>query len=118
MKYEDASSHYVSCRYYILSTIDPICLELRFSPGLVNHSCFFFILSVYHCQSCDHPYPDPQAGGFQGALQCGKYKPTNVISVSHGGQEADLPASYQERQCNEYMKSGMQVISGVGSWEL
>lgn len=33
---------------------------------------------------------------------CGVYKPTNVISVSYGGQEADLPAYYQQRQCNEY----------------
>ena len=61
----------------------------------------------------DPPYPDPQAGGYKGALQCGVYKPTNVISISYGGQEADLPASYQERQCNEYMKLGMQGISLV-----
>lgn len=39
---------------------------------------------------------------------CGTYKPTNVISVSYGGQEADLPAYYQERQCNEFMKLGLQ----------
>ena len=49
----------------------------------------------------DPPYPDPQPGGYKGQLQCGVYKPTNVISVSYGGQEADLPASYQQRQCNE-----------------
>jgi tripeptidyl-peptidase-1 len=41
------------------------------------------------------------------------YEPTNVISVSYGGQEADLPASYQQRQCNEYMKLGLQGISIV-----
>lgn len=61
----------------------------------------------------DPPYPDPQAGGYKGQLQCGVYKPTNVISISYGGQEADLPASYQERQCNEYMKLGMQGVSIV-----
>ena len=61
----------------------------------------------------DPPYPDPQAGGFKGSLECGIYKPTNVISISYGGQEADLPPSYQERQCNEYMKLGMQGISLV-----
>lgn len=49
----------------------------------------------------DPPYPDPNPGGYKGSLQCGVYKPTNVISVSYGGQEADLPASYQQRQCNE-----------------
>ena len=59
----------------------------------------------------DPPYPDPQPGGYKGALQCGVYKPTNVISISYGGQEADLPASYQQRQCNEFMKLGMQGVS-------
>ena len=63
----------------------------------------------------DPPYPDPRAGGYKGALQCGVYKPTNVISISYGGQEADLPASYQQRQCNEYMKLGMQGVSLVVS---
>ncbi|CAD6569007.1 MAG: Tripeptidyl-peptidase sed1 [Alectoria sarmentosa] len=61
----------------------------------------------------DPPYPDPQAGGYKGSLECGVYKPTNVISISYGGQEFDLPASYQERQCNEFMKLGMQGISLV-----
>ena len=59
----------------------------------------------------DPPYPDPAAGGYKGNLECGVYKPTNVISISYGGQEADLPASYQQRQCSEYMKLGMQGVS-------
>ena len=63
----------------------------------------------------DPPYPDPAAGGYKGNLQCGVYKPTNVISISYGGQEADLPYQYQRRQCNEYMKLGMQGISIVVS---
>lgn len=33
---------------------------------------------------------------------CGVYKPTNVISVSYGGQKWDYPAAYQQRQCHEY----------------
>ena len=61
----------------------------------------------------DPPYPDPAAAGYKGSLQCGVYKPTNVISISYGGQEADLPASYQQRQCSEFMKLGMQGISIV-----
>lgn len=61
----------------------------------------------------DPPYPDPQPGGYNGSLQCGVYKPTNVISISYGGQEADLPASYQQRQCNEFMKLGLQGVSVV-----
>lgn len=32
---------------------------------------------------------------------CGVFKPTNVISVSYGEQENDLPANYQQRQCME-----------------
>ncbi|KAL9614182.1 MAG: hypothetical protein Q9167_001334 [Letrouitia subvulpina] len=59
----------------------------------------------------DPPYPDPAPGGYKGNLQCGVYKPSNVISISYGGQEYDLPASYQKRQCNEYMKLGMQGVS-------
>ncbi|KAI9731285.1 MAG: Tripeptidyl-peptidase sed1 [Claussenomyces sp. TS43310] len=61
----------------------------------------------------DPPYPDPAPGGYKGALQCGVYKPTNVISISYGGQESDLPPSYQERQCNEFMKLGLQGVSVV-----
>lgn len=63
----------------------------------------------------DPPYPNPNPAGYQGSLQCGVYKPTNVISISYGGQEADLPASYQRRQCAEFMKLGMQGVSIVVS---
>lgn len=42
---------------------------------------------------------------------CGVYTPTNVISVSYGGQEVDLPLSYQRRQCLEYAKLGLQGVS-------
>ena len=61
----------------------------------------------------DPQYPDPKAGGYKKKLQCGVYKPTNVISLSYGGQEADLPSTYQQRQCAEYMKLGMQGVSIV-----
>nr|POE79437.1 tripeptidyl-peptidase sed1 [Quercus suber] len=37
------------------------------------------------------------AGGYKGQKQCGVYKPTNVVSISYGGAEFDLPASYQIR---------------------
>ena len=43
-----------------------------------------------------------------GKLQCGVYKPTNVISASYGQAEADLPIAYTKRQCNEFMKLGLQ----------
>lgn len=59
----------------------------------------------------DPSYPDPAPGGYKGSLQCGVYKPTNVISISYGGTEFDLPVSYQRRQCNEFMKLGLQGVS-------
>ena len=59
----------------------------------------------------DQEYPDPNVGGWQGDLMCGVYKPAHVISLSYGGQEADLPISYQKRQCLEYMKLGLQGVS-------
>ena len=57
----------------------------------------------------DPTYPDPRPGGYKGQLKCGVYKPTNVISVSYEGSEADgTPVNYQERQCNEFMKLALQ----------
>lgn len=44
---------------------------------------------------------------------CGVYEPTNVISISYGGGEEDLPAYYLERQCSEIMKLGLQGVTVV-----
>ncbi|KAJ5689010.1 Rattus norvegicus CLN2 is a lysosomal protease Precursor [Penicillium macrosclerotiorum] len=44
-------------------------------------------------------------------VSCGIYKPANVISISYGGPEQNFPAPYQRRQCNEYMKLGLQGVS-------
>ena len=43
----------------------------------------------------DPKYPDPAKHGYKGPLQCGVFKPTNVISVSYGGWEAGFPIAYQ-----------------------
>ena len=59
----------------------------------------------------DPIYPDPNPGGFKGKKQCGGYTAPNVISISYGGQESDLPAAYQQRQCNEWMKLGLAGTS-------
>ncbi|KAF7909907.1 uncharacterized protein EAF01_003625 [Botrytis porri] len=56
----------------------------------------------------DPIYPDSAADGYKGKLMCGVYKPTNVVSTSYGEAEIDLPEYYQKRQCNEYMKLGLQ----------
>ncbi|KAF2767739.1 putative alkaline serine protease AorO, partial [Teratosphaeria nubilosa] len=61
--------------------------------------------------SIDPQYPDPNPLGYEGQLQCGVYKPTHVISISYGEQEDDLPTNYQQRQCSEMMKLGMQGVS-------
>lgn len=34
-----------------------------------------------------------------------------MISISYGGDEAGLPVAYQRRQCNEFMKLGLQGVS-------
>ncbi|KAH9221158.1 Pro-kumamolisin, activation domain-containing protein [Leptodontidium sp. 2 PMI_412] len=60
----------------------------------------------------DPVYPNPWTpSGYQGQFMCGVYKPANVISVSYGGQEAELPEYYQKRQCDEFMKLGLQGVS-------
>lgn len=72
----------------------------------------------------DPTYPDPAPDGYKGKLQCGVFKPTNVFSLSYGGQEADVPIAYQKRQCNEYLKLGLQGVtflfasgdSGIGNY--
>ncbi|KAE8153802.1 peptidase S8/S53 domain-containing protein [Aspergillus avenaceus] len=61
--------------------------------------------------SLDPIYPDTDPDGYDGKLMCGAFKPTNVISVSYGMQEYDLPESYQQRQCMEYLKLGLQGVS-------
>ncbi|KAG9240127.1 Pro-kumamolisin, activation domain-containing protein [Calycina marina] len=56
----------------------------------------------------DAEYPDPASGGYKGNLMCGTYTPTRVISVSYGLSEYDAPVDYTKRQCNEFMKLGLQ----------
>lgn len=46
---------------------------------------------------------------------CGAYKPTNVISVSYGLGEDTFSFSYENRQCQEYMKLGLQGVSVIYS---
>ncbi|KAB5571736.1 putative Tripeptidyl-peptidase sed1 [Coniochaeta sp. 2T2.1] len=63
----------------------------------------------------DPVYPNPAPGGYKGALQCGVYKPTNVISISYGGSEAGWPDYYMKRQCDEWMKLSLQGTTIVMS---
>ncbi|KAM0262586.1 hypothetical protein ACHAQJ_001631 [Trichoderma viride] len=56
---------------------------------------------------------DPTVDGTTRNEQCGAFKPTNVISFSYGTAEADYPTNYLERQCDEFMKLGLQGTSIV-----
>ncbi|KAJ6789960.1 hypothetical protein PWT90_05805 [Aphanocladium album] len=44
---------------------------------------------------------------------CGKFEPTNVISVSYGGPEDATDPQGAHRQCNEFMKLGLMGITAV-----
>ncbi|KAI1076648.1 subtilisin-like protein [Whalleya microplaca] len=60
--------------------------------------------------------PEPfDPGTYKGERVCGIYKPTNVISMSYSRAESAYTANYQKRQCNEWMKLGLQGVTVVGS---
>jgi tripeptidyl-peptidase-1 len=60
--------------------------------------------------SQDSVYPDPY-GGYQGPEDCGGFTASKVISTSYAYNEADLTPFYEIRQCNEYLKLGLQGIT-------
>jgi len=55
------------------------------------------------------------AGTWGSSEMCGAYKPTNVISVSYGLGEDTFSRFYWDRQCQEYMKLGLQGVSVIYS---
>ncbi|KAJ5112796.1 hypothetical protein N7532_000841 [Penicillium argentinense] len=99
----------------ILFQTDDMVYESNYTfRGFLN--TFLDAIDGSYCDTIsplDPPYPNPQEGGYKGSLQCGVYEPPNVLSISYGSAEADLPISYQRRQCNEFMKLGMQGVSVV-----
>ncbi|THV46450.1 hypothetical protein BGAL_0385g00070 [Botrytis galanthina] len=95
-------------------------INSSYDSGVFN--TFLDALDGSYCTYCaygecgDDPdldpiYPDSKSGGYNGTLMCGVYEPTNVISISYGLQEDDLPVAYQKRQCNEWLKLGLQGIA-------
>ncbi|KAF8335044.1 peptidase S8/S53 domain-containing protein [Cantharellus anzutake] len=58
----------------------------------------------------DPIYPNPAPGGYK-KQDCGKYKPTPVISISYGYNEANLTPRYARRQCTEYKKLGLMGVT-------
>ena len=62
----------------------------------------------------DGVYPDPYGTGYgvyKGPENCGGFAATNVISTSYGYNEADLTPFYENRQCHEFMKLGLQGVT-------
>ncbi|KAJ6785080.1 hypothetical protein PWT90_08665 [Aphanocladium album] len=56
---------------------------------------------------------DPAVDGDTTGHLCGAYKPASIISVSYGLAEQDYPVNYQKRQCDEWMKLGLQGTSVI-----
>lgn len=55
---------------------------------------------------------EQQANGTHGwKPQCGVFQPTNVISFTWGISEDQDSPYWQERQCNEFLKLGLQGVS-------
>jgi tripeptidyl-peptidase I len=60
------------------------------------------------------PEAEPGTGiTYNGTTMCGTYKPTNVISVSYGLGENHFSYFYENRQCTEYLKLGLQGVTVV-----
>ncbi|KAF2763111.1 putative alkaline serine protease AorO [Pseudovirgaria hyperparasitica] len=84
-----------------------------FLDAIDGSYCNYTAFGLTGNSNIDPVYPNPNPLGYQGKLQCGVYKPTHVISISYGEQEDDLPTNYQQRQCSEFMKLGMQGVTTV-----
>jgi tripeptidyl-peptidase-1 len=103
----------------IFQTDDPVWADLDNTkfPGIFNN--FLDAIDGSYCdpseEELDPPYPNPAPGGYKGQKQCGVYKPTNVISISYGFAEFELPIRYNRRQCYEWMKLGLQGVSVVAA---
>ncbi|TVY45567.1 Aorsin [Lachnellula occidentalis] len=99
--------------------------ELEFAEGFGN--TFLDALDASYCtfEGGDDPNLDPQypdtgknetgqpAGIWNQTEMCGTYTPTNVISVSYGLGENIHSRFYWNRQCQEYMKLGLQGVSVI-----
>ncbi|XWX01507.1 hypothetical protein V2A60_009535 [Cordyceps javanica] len=87
----------------------------RSTLGFFN--VFFDAIDGAYCTSSAYGETgdDPKVDGTTKNEMCGTFKPTNVISVSYGLTEAIWPVNYQKRQCDEFMKLGLQGVTLVFS---
>jgi tripeptidyl-peptidase-1 len=73
---------------------------------------FLDSLDASYCSFQGGNSKDPNVDGqYSTATGCGTFTATNVISTSYSYNEADLGSRYEERQCAEYMKMGLQGIT-------
>lgn len=100
---------------YAMVLVNPQPVTLYQVGDLVQGASFNDFLDALDGTYCsgddpvqDAVYPDPNPNGFQGPKDCGGFAATKVISTSYGYNEADLTAAYEQRQCMEYMKLGLQ----------
>lgn len=71
-----------------------------------------YCTSSAYGETGDDPTVDgPSPNG--GQEMCGTFKPNNVYSVSYGLTEKAWPTNYLKRQCDEFMKLGLQGVSVV-----
>ncbi|OAA56409.1 Peptidase S8/S53, subtilisin/kexin/sedolisin [Cordyceps fumosorosea ARSEF 2679] len=76
------------------------------------HNYFDFFLDAIDGSYCEYEGgDDPEVDGVPSVRQCGVFERTNVISISYGFPEKDYPLKYQKRQCDEFMKLGLQGTS-------
>ena len=109
-----------------MTLVNPVPVTLYQTGDLVEGASFNNFLDAIDGTYCtyeggDDPtqdgiYPDPftsptGATGYEGPENCGGFAATKVISTSYGYNEADLTAAYEQRQCNEYAKLGMQGVT-------
>ncbi|KAL9127909.1 MAG: hypothetical protein Q9217_003295 [Psora testacea] len=103
---------------YAMTLVNPQNVTLYQVGDLVQGASFNNFLDAIDGSYCtyeggddplqDATYPSPFPGGYTGPANCGGFAATKVISTSYGYNEADLTAPYEARQCNEYMKLGLQ----------
>lgn len=105
-----------------MTLVNPQKVTLYQAGDLVEGASFNSFLDALDGSYCtgddplqDPAYPDRFVGGYTGPETCGGFAATKVISTSFGYNEADLTPAYEKRQCNEYLKIGLQGTSFVFS---
>ena len=106
---------------YAISLVYPSPVTLYQTGDPVEGASFNNFLDAIDKSYCggddpsyDGTYPDPyksNTGAYEGPENCGKYKPTDVISTSYGYNEDDLTPAYELRQCHEYAKLGLMGVT-------